>query len=321
MIPFCLYRKTLGWRLLAVTNLMLRTISEASQFCHWPLTRRDPAYFFAGVAERGVVVSRDGAQTWSSTSLTEGSPADMEVHPQATQTLFVASGQNVLRSTDDAATFETLYADPGEVTALAIDPAAPQNVWVGTDQGSLVVSENAGSTWRVAHTFGRGITDILVSPLGSAIVVGTAGDGLHISADRGATFTIRTPQPREQGFSRTADEILAIAQSGQVGSPLLVATTAGLFSSAQLGQGWQQLPTPIAEAGTLSGLAAGSGESNIIVAVAGNTVATSRDGAVTWTTRDTSTDRPLGPITIADQTIVVGVIGEGRGLLERSLQR
>ncbi|MDP2587581.1 MAG: hypothetical protein Q8P33_02290 [bacterium] len=280
-----------------------------------------PEVFFAGVAERGIIVSRDSAQTWQSTGLNQGSPADLAVHPQATQTLFVASGQNVLRSTDDAATFETLYADPGEVTAVSIDPAAPQNVWVGTDQGSVVLSENAGSSWRVVQNFGQAITDILISPLGSAVIVGTAGDGLHISADRGATFVVRTPELEARGYDSVADEILAIAQSAKVGSPLFVATSAGLFSSNQLGQDWQVLSPPIAEAGTLAGIAADSGDANLVVAVAGNTIATSRDGATTWTTRDAPTERPLGPISIAGQTIVVGVIGEGKGLLERSLQR
>ncbi|MFH0830744.1 MAG: hypothetical protein V1895_01660, partial [Parcubacteria group bacterium] len=107
----------------------------------------------------------------------------------------------------------------------------------------------------------------------------------------------------------------------QVGSPLTVATTEGLFSSTSLGQDWRVLPNPVAEAGTLSGLAAGAGEQPLLIALAGNAVATSSDGGASWTTRDVPTDRPLGAATTVGSTIVVGVTGESKGFIERTLQR
>ncbi|MFO0705151.1 MAG: hypothetical protein U0517_04320 [Candidatus Andersenbacteria bacterium] len=276
---------------------------------------------FAGVKSKGVVVSRDAGQTWVSSGLTTGDPLDLVVHPQAAETLFAAVGQNILRSSDDGASFSTVYADPGTVTSIAIDPAAPQNVWAGTGQGSLVHSSNAGSSWQVAQRFTRPVTDVFVSPLGSAIAVGTAGAGFFVSADRGATFTERTPIPEQNSAAQSADEVVAIAQASSVGSPLLLATTDGLFSTSDLGQHWKQLPNPIAETGSLSGLAASASAPALVVAVASNTVAISSDGGATWATRDVATDRPLGPISIVGKTIVCGVSGEGQGFIERTLQR
>jgi|GEM_PF-6522680 len=277
---------------------------------------------FAAVRDKGLVVSRDSGASWQTTGLTTGSPRDVVIHPQALQTIFVANGQNILRTTDDGATFSTIYADPGQVNSVAIDPAAPQNVWAGTDSGSLVHSTNAGQTWEVAQSFTRPITDVFISPLGSAVVVGTNGGGLFVSADRGASFEERTPAREERKtLSLAADEIIAIAQAAGAGSPLVVATTDGLFSTRDLGQRWSQLPNPIAETEALNGLAASTGEPSVLVAVAANTIAVSKDGGLTWTTRDVPTERPLGPCTVVGNTVVAGVIGEGQGLIEQTLGR
>ncbi len=285
-------------------------------------TPRLPSVVFAGVKDNGLVVSRDRGTTWQSTGLTTGSPQDVLIHPQAVKTLFVASGQTILRSTDDAATFSTIYAEPGVGMAIAIDPAAPQNVWAGSDQGSLVESNDAGKTWHVAKQFSRPVTDIMISPLGSAVIVGTAGTGLFVSADRGKTFEERSPTVSERKtINQSASQIIAIAQSAAVGSPLVAATTDGLFSTNNLGKDWTELANPIVTAGTLSGLAASGGEPALLVAVAANTVAVSHDGGKTWTTRDVTTDRPLGPIAVVGLTVVVGVVGESQGFIQRNLQQ
>ena len=283
-----------------------------------------PQTVFAGVVDGGVVISADGGQAWTSTSLQQGTTRDIAIHPQNVSTVYFAFEQQVIRTTDDGQTFQTLYSDPSLIATIALDPASPANIWAGTQTGQVLHSANEGLSWSVAASFGSGVTDILISPLGSAILVGTEDDGVAVSADRGVTFSDRTPT-REALPVLTDDVnlVVALAQSEQPASPMWAATDQGLFSSNDLGRTWTIVSNPLSEAGVALGELIVAADSNIDVLItANNTIAKSRDGGSTWISRAVPTERVVGAVTFIDaQTIVAGVSGEAEGFISRTLRR
>jgi photosystem II stability/assembly factor-like uncharacterized protein len=279
---------------------------------------------FAGLAERGVVVSKDGGVNWQSTMLLSGTAHDIAVHPQTATIVYFAYDQQVIRTTDDGVTFETMYTDPSVITSISIDPAAPANIWIGTASGQVVHSSNEGRTWNVAASFISPVNDVLVSPLGSAIVVATDGAGVAVSADRGKTFTVRTPTKNTTDtLTSDAENGIALAQSAQPASPLLYATREGLLSSKDLGLTWTQVPTPLsASQNEISQLSVAANNNSQVILLAGNQIAKSDDGGVSWQTRTLPTGRTLGAVAVVNpQTIVIGISGEGPGFVERTLGR
>ncbi len=281
-----------------------------------------PQSVFAGVVDGGVVLSSDGGQTWNSTSLQQGTTRDIAIHPQNVSTAYFAYRQQIIRTTDDGLTFQTLYADPAIVTTVTLDPASPPNIWAGTSNGQLLHSANEGLSWSVAASFDSAINDVIISPLGSAILVGTDEEGLAISADRGVTFTDRTPTRASlPALKADISQVIALAQSSQTASHIWAATDQGLIRSADLGLTWQLVSNPLSDSGELLSQLFVSDESNIdILIAANNTVAKSRDGGASWISRNLPTERVVGAVTFVDlKTIVTGVSGEGESVINSVL--
>jgi photosystem II stability/assembly factor-like uncharacterized protein len=278
---------------------------------------------FAGLAERGVVISQDGGVNWQSTMLQSGTANDIAIHPQTPTIAYLAYDQQLIRTMDDGATYETMYADPSVISSVSIDPAAPANIWLGTFNGQVIHSSNEGRTWNVAASFDSAVMDVLVSPLGSAIVVATDGAGVAVSADRGETFTVRTPtKSTNTNAGIDAENGIALAQSGQAASPLLYATRTALYSSKDLGLTWTEVPNPVSTVNEISELTVAPNNNSQVILLAGNQIAKSDDGGVSWQTRALPTGRTLGSVVTVDaETLVIGISGEGPGFVERTLGR
>lgn len=281
---------------------------------------KQPLVVYAAINDKGLVRSQDGGETWQTTSLNTGTVRELIFHPSSPTILYAAYGQQIITSRDGGATFETLYAGPSVVTALALNSAKPSMLWAGTQTGQVILSENAGKSWSVVKTFKRAVTDVLVSPIEGSVVVGTQGQGLYISADRGATFIERTPSSKNtSGLKSRPNSILVMSQSAQIASPLIVATTVGLFTTKDLGLSWQPLSAPIITKDVLAtDLLVLSDNNSRIILLAGNNVARSDDGGKSWFTRALPTERLAKSIVIVDPgTYVVGIAGKGISFVER----
>jgi photosystem II stability/assembly factor-like uncharacterized protein len=281
-----------------------------------------PNVIYGGLVDEGIVVSIDAGQTWRSTSISTGTARAIAINPQTPTVVLVAYEKQLIRTTDQGATFEALYSDPNVVTSVAIDPATPTNLWLGNAQGGVLYSNNDGQTWSAMSSFPSSVTEVFVSPLGSAVIVGTAVNGVHVSADRGVTFEDRSPEVQGDTFSGgTAGSISAIDQSSQPGSPLWVASDDGLFMSTNLGREWVSVEEPLTGRETsLSQVYTPATASNSVFLLAGPNVARSDDGGTSWQVRAIPTEREVGAIVLVDaQTVVVGVVGAAESFFERTV--
>ncbi len=281
---------------------------------------QQPLVVYAAVNEKGLVKSQDGGESWTSTSLSTGTVRKIVFHPKVPTIMYAAYGQQIITSKDGGATFETLYAGPSLVTALTISQVNPSSLWAGTQTGQVIESKNAGRSWSVAKLYKRAVTDVLVSPLNGSVVVGTQGQGLYVSADQGKTFTNRTPTPATTpDLNNRPDSILVMSQSAQIASPLIVATTTGLFSSLDMGLTWNIFSAPLTSKDVLvTDLVVLPENNSQIFLLAGNNVARSDDGGKSWFTRALPSERLAKSISIVDpSTYLVGIAGNGVSFIER----
>lgn len=168
-----------------------------------------------------------------------GNITAIEVNPQVTGTVYVATAQaGVLKTTDSGATWTAKNAGlPSRtINDLAVDPFVPHNIYIATDNGAYR-SENNGDSWAAVLT-GIACTVVTVdmdSP--GVLYLGTASKGVYASSDYGQTWqnlqdsgqmkginglaviTAGNPQTQGMDVSKSVDNTLfksiyAIDQSG-----------------------------------------------------------------------------------------------------------
>ncbi len=107
----------------------------------------------------GVMESKDGGNSWTSTSLNAGIMSrgfivqDIKLHSKHNDTLYAVmnadynGGTNIYRSTNKAVNWEPVYNRPGEeLFDIVLTPGKPDNIFA---VGSLLLrSRDAGSTWQ-----------------------------------------------------------------------------------------------------------------------------------------------------------------------------
>ncbi len=82
----------------------------------------------------------------------------------------------------------------GDVRALAVDPR-DRSVWAAAD-GSVFRSTDKGWTWASSGAFGTPVLGLAFDLRGTALYAATAGDGLFVTTDAGATWKQDGPRER-----------------------------------------------------------------------------------------------------------------------------
>jgi photosystem II stability/assembly factor-like uncharacterized protein len=139
-----------------------------------------PANLYAGIRSQGILVSRDGGATWSSTGTGPSNVQSLAVDPENPARVYAGSAGALFKSIDGGATWRETGQGLNGATALAIDPANPVNVYAGTAQG-VFRSVDAGTTFT---PFSAGLTN----PSISALQIDASGRLLHAATQGGGVF-------------------------------------------------------------------------------------------------------------------------------------
>jgi photosystem II stability/assembly factor-like uncharacterized protein len=245
--------------------------------------------------EHGYLFSYNNGAGWqrpTDETLTEGSISGLAIDPSDKCVVYVAKGNNVLKSIDCNRTFdpETFVEATGQaVTVVRVDWFDPQVVWIGTSGGDVVKSENGGGTWTAIARMYDPIVDLAVSNKDSRIVVVvTAEDGPYRTTDAGATW-----QDFEEALDayEHADTGYALRQD-KSGDMMYYASGRGIFRSNDQGATWSPLTliTPPSSVRIYS-LAVHPDNGNILFYGTSSTLYATTDGGVEWTTRELPTTR------------------------------
>jgi photosystem II stability/assembly factor-like uncharacterized protein len=299
--------------------------------------------------------SEDDGATWIPAALPDGECSSgleyctaIRVDPRDARRLLIGVGSAIYRSADAGDTWQlATMADSGAgsgyvtVTDIAIDPTDSQRAYASRDTG-LLVSNDGGEHWQpsAAGPDAAAIRRLLVDPteprtlyIGSGDLYGYAGDGVHVSRDRGETWqamnrglfatcvtamTVVSPDTIFAGGCGIDTGLLLTTDAGQtwrsarrglptrtrvralavVGGDHLDVVYAGLeregvYRSEDAGAHW--LPTNVGE-WSVTDLSLGSGAAPLLYAAVGyDGIWASSDGGASWDPADA--ELPLGNFT------------------------
>lgn len=164
-----------------------------------PSPAQPGAFFASGHPERGgnlgVLVSTDGAKTWSSLSAGANGPVDfhsMDVSPADPKVLYGHYG-SVQVSRDGGKSWDVTGRPPADIFDLAASAKDPNTVYAATRAG-LTVSRDAGRTWQAAYIVQRPATLVATTKDGTAYAF-QVGTGLLKTTEPSLAW-----QPLSNGF-------------------------------------------------------------------------------------------------------------------------
>lgn len=157
------------------------------------------AFFASGHPEKGgnlgVLVSTDGAKTWTQISAGVNGPVDfhsMDVSPADPKVLYGHYG-SVQVSRDAGKTWEVTGKPPADMFDLAASSKDPNTVY-GATRAGLLVSRDAGRTWQAAYIVQRPATMVVTTKDGAAYAF-QVGTGLLRTTEPSLAW-----QPVSNGF-------------------------------------------------------------------------------------------------------------------------
>lgn len=139
----------------------------------------------AGTTGGGVSISTDGGYTWTSSNH-DLLAFQVQGLKNMGSSLFVAGNGGALERDDTSGTWRPLAISSHFVTSV---DGLGRNVFAGTQDNGLMVSNDAGVSWRHDSLPSATIAQVAVSP-SSGESVFAAGDYIYRSADAGATFQV-----------------------------------------------------------------------------------------------------------------------------------
>ena len=148
---------------------------------------RDPRVLLAASLGDGVLLSRDGGVTFTSsgTGLPAGVPVrSIAIDPTQPDRVYAGLTAGLFWSTDFGLTWTQAAAGlnpEAQVRALAVDPARPGVVYAGDWLSGVYVSRDAGTTWEplMKGLVHKSVVSLSLSVDGNHLYAGIDGDGVY----------------------------------------------------------------------------------------------------------------------------------------------
>lgn len=137
--------------------------------------------------ESGLFWSEDAGGRWLAGRGVDGPISALAVDSGRRAALYVGtSDRGIYRSEDFGKSLLATTLAHGDVRAIAVHPR-DRTVWAAVD-GSVFRSADKGWTWDSAGSFGNRVLGLAFGARGAALYAATAGDGLFVTTDSGATW-------------------------------------------------------------------------------------------------------------------------------------
>lgn len=201
---------------------------------------------YAGVRGLGVWSSADRGEKWVASGLKTGSYHCLTFDPATPAIMYVASGNQIRKTTDQGKTWAVVYTEPQSaqtIECLAVDPARGSIIWTVTSGGKVVRSADYGANWTLVNTAKTlaGVRYMEVDPITNGLVVFTARNGIHRLDASGTEATdISAPLDVYKKARSIADVEWVTTPTG---TQWYLATSYGILVSADGGGTWQEIST------------------------------------------------------------------------------
>lgn len=279
------------------------------------LDPQDRQAVYAGMAERGIVYSLNGGDSWE--EITEGPKGRIQsvaVDPKDKCTIYAAMGNKIFKTENCHRDWKEMFFDPKTdktFTVVAVDWFNPTIVYAGTDEGDIFKSTDAGLSWLVSKRADAPVTSILLDPHDSRTVyVGTNGDGIMKTMDGGNTWIRIRAQLNDFRNARRVITIVADEQSDP--TVLYLASDYGITRSADGGETWEALQL-VSEPNDVDivGMALNPRNNKELQYITPNTIVISSDGGQTWNARQLPSARPATTLLVDPEDGNILYVGFG----------
>lgn len=161
---------------------------------------------YVGTNGYGIFKTMNGGNTWKAANYGIASPylkgpKAVLIDPRNTQVLYASTqGGGIFKSTDGGGSWGAVSGHNTFTFGMAMDPGNPSRIFAACPEKKIILSEDAGKTWREILLPGErpariAAFAIAVHPLNpNWVAVGTlayegAADGVYVSRDGGGTFS------------------------------------------------------------------------------------------------------------------------------------
>jgi photosystem II stability/assembly factor-like uncharacterized protein len=205
------------------------------------LESNDPSYMYAGTYKNGLFKSDDGGSTWKQLGreIQTRNVLDVEIDPNDSQKMYVATDNGVYRSTDGGETWREINNGIKELWlfSIEIDPTNPKIMYVGSDGGGVFKTENGGESWKAINS---GLTNPYVLMLrlnfknSNVLYAGTYEGGVFKTIDGGKTWV---------EFNKGLENKIVwdIRIHYKFTESVAIATEGGVFFVENYGTTWEKL--------------------------------------------------------------------------------
>lgn len=283
----------------------------------------EPQTVYVAAAEAGLVVSKNGGNTWQRVVVPLARTLDVVVLPSG---VVVVSGTGndgqgfVLRSLDEGKSWQTVLTIPvpveekktfqiigrskviaSVILSLELDPTTPDRIYAGSNLGTIFIGEQAAKEWRSGFTVSLNrifsaadqtvsIQRIVPSPHRSGELMLITSEGKLVRMTEGTQAEISVPefigQEAPLGRSRKSRKVRSVSFVPGLPDALFVGVEDGVVVSRDAGSTWEELGVPVETTEEFNSVVVAVSPTNtsrLLVAING-VIYRSEDGGRKWNT-------------------------------------
>ncbi len=203
----------------------------------------DPNTLYLGSRGQGLYYSYDNGETWQSfKQFDQRFIYALSVDPGDKCDIYVSDGPRIYKTVDCGRTWKLAYSEPragNRVVSISVDYADSSRVYGAMINGDILVSEDAGQSWRAVKRFPFTLQWLSVDPLTPGrIYVASEKNGLYRSDDQGATWIDLRSGLNNFSYSQ---EFYRLALSSNTKNRLFWVSRYGILRSDDAGETWNDV--------------------------------------------------------------------------------
>ncbi|MDX9913174.1 MAG: hypothetical protein RBS77_01185 [Candidatus Moranbacteria bacterium] len=264
----------------------------------------DNEKIYLGTKDKGVVVSRDGAESWEKVKFPANKVYGIAVNyfkPSDIYALGVSGERGkAYRTYDYGETWDEIYTEPANGTviiSLAMDKNNPMVLYMGTSEGVILKTVDGGETWRSLYTASGPVTEIVFGGgLDRHIYFLVQESQVLVSDNNGDNFKIISNIVND-AENKGIGKIYSLAVSDSDDGALYIGTDEGIFRSYNAGESLEEVAVLATSKGfPIRSIAINPKNSQEIIYSAAQAIYKSTDAGKNWSTYQLNTGKLISEI-------------------------
>lgn len=259
---------------------------------------------YLGTKDKGVVVSKDGAESWEKIKFPANKVYGIAVNYFKSSDIYALGvhGERgkAYKTEDYGETWKEIYTEPADGTvliSLAMDKNNPMVLYIGTSEGVIMKTIDGGETWRSLYTASSPVTKIVFGGGTDRHIYFLGQEDQVLASDiNGDNFRVISGIVAD-GENGKVGKIYSLAVSESDSGALYVGTDNGMFRSYNAGENLEEVPVLATSKGfPIRSIAINPKNSQEIVYSAAQAIYKSTDAGKNWSTYQLNTGKLISEI-------------------------